>query len=185
MIPSPRDLNEICHWYNCPDHQQTGCRYCAEGEETMNQVYLNDVVKFGVGREATGAELLKHSAGEQLVHLAKRYQRRHGVGFSEAFREVARVCPGELKAYLQFIPQTLPANIGQTISPDSTRDDSQKMPRGAGREVSSIEFKKVDGWKSEETVLEWLEEQGFVGLVTGVEGGWTYKPDPGKPAFPR
>ena len=105
MIRSPRDLNELCHWYECEDHNQAQCGYCQEGEIAMNdQMGREDVIRFSLGREVTGQELIKHSAGRTLTALAKQHAARKNCSFQEALHAVSKICPGEVKSYLNLRP---------------------------------------------------------------------------------
>ena len=80
------------------------CQLCSE-ETIMNErIGSADVVRFSTGREATGQELIKHSAGNTLAALARQHMARKGGTFSEALIAVSKICPGETKAYLNLKP---------------------------------------------------------------------------------
>ncbi len=101
MIRSPRNLNELCHWYECEDHQQHQCGYCAEGENTM-EIERDDVVRFSTGREATGEQLSRRAAGERLVAFAQRHMSKRGGTMAEALQVAYRLNPEWVRAYLDL-----------------------------------------------------------------------------------
>lgn len=163
MFRNPRDWNEVSHLYD-EEHNQAQCGYCQEGETTM-EIERGDLVRFSTGREATGEELEKYTAGRTLVNLARQHMARKGGTFSEALHAVSKICPGEVKAYLLT--------------------DGFLLPRGVGKKMAPIQFNAADGW-SESGVRDFLQSQGFVGgTLTSIAGGWVYTSDPGLSAFPR
>jgi len=170
MIRSPRNLTELCHIYECEDHEEHRCGYCAEGELTMEdpRPEYNEVVRFSLGREATYDELSKHNAGKTITSLARQHMQRNGGTFQEALRAIQPICPGEFKDYFQF----------------QLSDDSFLLPRGI-KTATAIEFLSSDGWTLG-GVEDWVESQGFVGgTITATRTGWTYMIDKGQNAFPR
>lgn len=130
-----------------------------------------DVVRFSLGREATGQELAKHAAGRTLATLAKQHQTRKGGSFVDALHAVAKICPGELRQYL-----------------------SLEWPRGTSgayewtsgkRELADLWFREYAGW-TEQGARDWLKQQGFSGgTLEPNDGGWAYVLRPQATEFPR
>ena len=172
MIRSPRNLDELCHLYEC-DHEKQECRYCAEGVHSMDErLRDNDIVKFSLGREVTGREFSKSFAGDTLTKLARQEAARKKCSFSEALHAItSTICPGERDAYLGLRQLAI-------------TDDSRLLPRGIGKKMTEIVFDAASGWTLP-GVNDWLREQGFSGQVVSTAAGWTFTPDPGKDAFPR
>ncbi len=100
MIRGPRDLTELCHIYECEDHEEHQCGYCAEGETTMESIERDDVVRFSTGREATGEELSRRAAGERLVAFAQRHVAKRGGTMDEALKVAYRLNPEWVRTYL-------------------------------------------------------------------------------------
>ena len=59
-----------------------------------------DVVRFVLGREATGRELSKRAAGERLVAFAKRHVAKNGGTMDEALKVAYRLNPEWVRTYL-------------------------------------------------------------------------------------
>jgi hypothetical protein len=172
MIRSPRDLNELCHWFAC-DHKEHECRYCAEGENPMgDRIGSAEIVKFSSGREVSGRELMKHSAGQTLTELAKQHMARKKCSFSDALHAVAKICPGEFRAYLDL---KLPKGTS----------GSYNHPTGGGKEFSDFWFRERAGWTAS-GVRDWIKQQGFTGgKLERNEGGWSYILQSDAEEFPR
>ena len=172
MIRSPKNLTEVCHWFECDGHENEKhlCGHCAEGENIMTErIGPDDIVRFQNGREITGRDLMKNAAGKTLVELAKQEAKRTGCTVYEALRHNVKITTGEIKSYLTYFNIT-----------DSTR----LLPRGI-KTATAIEFHADQGW-TQAGVEEWIEEQGFVGgTLATVARGWKYTPDMGENAFPR
>ena len=136
-----------------------------EGEIMSEEIGKEDVVRFSLGREVSGQELIKHAAGHTLTELAKQHMKRHEgkVTFSEALHIVSRICPGETKAYLNLKRMAM-------------TDDSFLVPRGIGKKMSQIVFLAADGW-TEAGVRDWVKQQGLTGgELARNAGGWSYTP---------
>ncbi len=134
----------------------------------MNKIGSEEIVRFTLGREVTGQELDKYTAGATLTKLARQHAARKNISFQDALHEIVPIVPGEMKDYLGY----------------ELTDISRLMPR-VGGSSTQILFRASEGW-SEAGVQDWIEEQGFKGgTLTSTTEGWTYIPERFVNAFPR
>ena len=137
-----------------------------------NRIGSEEVVRFTTGREATGGELSQNAAGRTLTALARQHMTRKGGTFSEALHAVAKICPGEFRAYLDL---KLPKGTS----------GSYNHPTGGGKEFSDFWFRERAGWTAS-GVRDWIKQQGYTGgELARNEGGWSYTPQPDAQEFPR
>lgn len=139
------------------------CQLCREEKTMSDRIGNEEVVRFSLGREVTGQDLVKHAAGRTLVALARQHMERKGGSFVNALHAVAPICPGEIKAYLnlEFPPVTSASSYGS---------------KGGGSEASELWFRERAGWTAG-GVRDWLKQQELAGgELARNEGGWSYTP---------